>query len=131
MSPCCQVVPIAACISTLCDIIITSTIFKKLWRSELHRSNAIRSLVIVFINMGVLTWYAASFCAWCRLFITLISLMSAIVGTVVSKRLLFFWYSTLASPAVSQFLAQGDNYWVGAPAIILSRCESPFVRMPN
>lgn len=30
-----------------------------------------------------------------------------------------------------QYLAQGgDHYWVGAPASILSRCESPIVLKP-
>jgi len=78
-------IPLAAGVSTLCDVVITSTIFKHLWRSELRRTNVIRDLVIVFVNMGALT---------CVISIT--------VGVV--------------------FLAQGDHYWVGAPAVILSRC---------
>ncbi|KAF8550610.1 hypothetical protein OG21DRAFT_391554 [Imleria badia] len=43
-------VPLAAGVSTLCDIIITSTIFKYLWRSELRgrgRSNVIRDLFLL------------------------------------------------------------------------------------
>ncbi|KAF8550613.1 hypothetical protein OG21DRAFT_1605794 [Imleria badia] len=50
------IVPIASVVSAVCDIIITGTIFKYLWRSELRgRSHVIRDLVVVFINMGVLT----------------------------------------------------------------------------
>ncbi|KAH0828148.1 hypothetical protein J3R83DRAFT_3839 [Lanmaoa asiatica] len=79
-------VPLAAGVSTLCDIIITSSIFKYLWRSELRgRTNVMRGLVVIFINMGALT-----------------CLISITVGVV--------------------YLAQGDHYWVGAPATILSRC---------
>jgi len=79
-------IPVASGVSTVCDIIITGTIFKYLWRSELRgRSNIIRDLVVVFINMG------ASTC-----------LISVAVGVV--------------------YLTQGDNYWVEAPAVIISRC---------
>ncbi|KAN0091546.1 hypothetical protein V8E55_005112 [Tylopilus felleus] len=79
-------VPLAAGVSTVCDIIITVTIFKHLWRSELRgRTNILRDLVVVFVNMGALT-----------------CLISLIVGVV--------------------YLAQGKRYWVGSPAIIISRC---------
>ena len=49
-------VPIGAAMNTLCNIIITCTIFGYLWRSEVCRTSVICDLVIMFINMGALTW---------------------------------------------------------------------------
>ena len=89
MTLCYQLIPINAAVGTVCDIIITGTIFKYLWRSEIRRTSVIRYLVVVFVNMGALTWYAASCRARCRSFITLVSLISIIVGIVVSSRLYF------------------------------------------
>ncbi|KAF8550618.1 hypothetical protein OG21DRAFT_393198 [Imleria badia] len=51
-----SLVPIASGVSAVCDTIITGTIFKCLWKSELRgRSHVIRDLVVVCVNMGALT----------------------------------------------------------------------------
>ncbi|KAF8550612.1 hypothetical protein OG21DRAFT_1513782 [Imleria badia] len=79
-----SLVSIASGVSAVCDTIITGTIFKCLWKSELRgRSHVIRD-VVVFINTGALT-----------------CLISVIVGVV--------------------YLAQGNAYWVSAPAVLMSR----------
>ncbi|KAG9309266.1 hypothetical protein JVU11DRAFT_10750 [Chiua virens] len=95
-------VPLAAGVSTVCDITITTTIFTHLWKSELRgRTNVIRDLVVVFINMGALTWQVSQ------------PVLGSAADVLVSW---LAWY------LLSLFLAQGDRYWIGAPAVVLSRC---------
>ncbi|KAF8134287.1 hypothetical protein EV363DRAFT_1160383 [Boletus edulis] len=99
-------IPLAAAVSTICDIIITITIFKHLWRSELRgRSNVLRDLVVIFINMGALTWQPDLDGRWCG-----------------STYRLFVYNVELGVDWSRQFLVQHDHYWIGAPAVIIPRC---------
>ncbi|KIJ62056.1 hypothetical protein HYDPIDRAFT_30871 [Hydnomerulius pinastri MD-312] len=83
----------AAFASTVCDILITSAVFKYLWRSQRDirmrsRPTFIQELATVSINMGTLT--------------CLVSLSVGIVYLVQES--------------------QGEHYWVTAPGVVLSRC---------
>ncbi|KIJ65732.1 hypothetical protein HYDPIDRAFT_110882, partial [Hydnomerulius pinastri MD-312] len=83
----------AAFASTVCDILITSAVFKYLWRSQRgvrmrSRPTFIQELATVSINMGTLT--------------CLVSLSVGIVYLVQES--------------------QGEHYWVTAPGVVLSRC---------
>ncbi|KAG6369864.1 hypothetical protein JVT61DRAFT_13425 [Boletus reticuloceps] len=99
-------VPLAAGVSTLCDIVITTVVFKHLWRSELRgRSNVLHDLVVIFVNMGALTWQPDIDCRWCG-----------------SKYRLFAYNVGLGVDWYRQYLVQDHHYWIGAPAIIIPRC---------
>ncbi|KAF8445015.1 hypothetical protein L210DRAFT_3643182 [Boletus edulis BED1] len=99
-------IPLAAAVSTICDIVITITVFKHLWRSELRgRSNVLRDLVVIFINMGALTWQPDLDGRWCG-----------------STYRLFVYNVELGVDWSRQFLVQHDHYWIGAPAVIIPRC---------
>ncbi|KIJ62059.1 hypothetical protein HYDPIDRAFT_30873 [Hydnomerulius pinastri MD-312] len=83
----------AAFTSTVCDMFITSAVFKYLWRSQRDvrmrsRPTLIQELATVIINMGTLT-----------------CLMSLTMGIV---------YLVQES--------EDEHYWVAAPAVVLSRC---------
>ncbi|KIJ65715.1 hypothetical protein HYDPIDRAFT_110864 [Hydnomerulius pinastri MD-312] len=83
----------AAFVSTVCDIFITSAVFKYLWRSPRDvrmrsRPTFFQELATVFINMGTLT--------------CLVSLSVGIVSLVQES--------------------QDEHYWSAAPGVVLSRC---------
>ena len=53
----CQLILPMAGAGTLCDILITSSIFKYLWKSGFRRQRTvIQDLAVVCINMGAFTW---------------------------------------------------------------------------